>query len=144
MDGDESAPLWRALCRYVSEVAVAVGVGPEACCCSPDVRANAYIAVEHRIARYPKRDVALLWDEESGWSVAVETGCGEDLIVLRYLDGDVLPEPAVVARFLDGVVEGHSSGTVDPPTLRRIGARDDFVARLEHYALSRLAPHPIG
>lgn len=144
MDGDEAAPLWRALCQYVSEVAVAVGVGPEACCCSPDVRANAYIAVEHRLARYPKRDVALLWDEESGWAVAVETGCGEDLIVLRYLDDDVLPDPAVVARFLDGIVDGMPSGTPDPPALRRIGAGDDFLVRLERYLLSRTVLRPIG
>lgn len=104
MDIDESTPQWRRLCHYVSEVAVAVGVGPEACCCSPDTRANAYIAVEHRIPRYAERDVALLWDEENGWAVAVETGCGEDLLVLHYLSDEITPAPDVVAAFLESVV----------------------------------------
>ncbi|WP_116042685.1 DUF6292 family protein [Amycolatopsis palatopharyngis] len=141
MDADETEPQWRRICHYVSEVAVAVGVGPEACCCSPDALANAYIAVEHRLPRYPERDVALLWDEERGWAVAVETGCGEDLLVLHYLGGDVLPAPHVVASFLASVVRGKPEGA---ERAAQGGASAVLPAGLDRYGLHTAATNPVG
>jgi hypothetical protein len=83
----------------------------------------------------PDRDLALLWDERHGWSAAMETHSGEDLIVLAYLNGeDVLPEPCEVARFLAALrANDHSVGRPDPPRLRAAGHHDALTARLLAY-----------
>jgi hypothetical protein len=72
------------------------------------------VALEQRLPGFPDRDVALLWNEQHGWSVGVETSCGEDVIVLCYLGTDILPTPRVVARF---VAEAFADD--DPP--QRLG-----------------------
>lgn len=33
--------------------------------------ANAYVALDERLPGFPDHDVALLWDERSGWSAAI-------------------------------------------------------------------------
>ncbi|WP_326837106.1 DUF6292 family protein [Amycolatopsis rhabdoformis] len=122
----------RALRGYLGRVAEAVGVGLESCTVDLDVPVSAYVALDRRLARFPDRDLALLWDEVHGWSAAIEAACGEDLIVLAYLDGDdVLAEPAAVARFLGALhAADHSIGRPDPRRLRRPGDHDDLLARL--------------
>lgn len=88
----------RGLRGYIAEVATAVGVGPESTTVDLDSPAGAYIALDRRPPRHPDRDAALLWDERHGWSAAIETHSGEDLIVLRYLGSALVPSPAAVAK----------------------------------------------
>src|ERR1700743_3781772 len=86
---------------YVALVAAALGVGLESCAIEPYPPASAYIALDARLARFPHRDLALLWDERHGWSAGVETHSGEDLIVVAYRSGDLLPPPAAVRTFAE-------------------------------------------
>ncbi|UKD58705.1 MULTISPECIES: DUF6292 family protein [Amycolatopsis] len=86
---------------YLAEVARALGVGPEFCALDPGPPVSAYVALDGHLPGCPGRDVALLWDEVHGWSTAVETHSGEDLIVLRYFGGaTVVPPPAQLLRFV--------------------------------------------
>jgi hypothetical protein len=99
--GDDAftADLW----AYIASVAAQLGVGLESCCLDTDEPATVYLALDDRLAEFPDRDVALLWNAKTGWSVAVETATGEDLLVVAALKAGVLPEPAVVARFVTEV-----------------------------------------
>jgi Family of unknown function (DUF6292) len=107
----------RGLRGYVAEVAAALGVGLESCAIDPQSPASAYIALDQRVPRYPDRDLALLWDERHGWSAAVETHSGEDLVVLTYRGGDPLPTPSEVVRFVAAVQAGRAVGQPSPPDL---------------------------
>jgi hypothetical protein len=80
---------------YLTAVSAAVGVGLESCCWGSESPAWAYIALDWRLNG---RDVALLWDEQDGWSAATEED-GTDLCVLAHLDGEISPQPAVVGQF---------------------------------------------
>lgn len=86
-------------CRsYVRAVARAIRVEPEAAWCEVAESSTAYVAVRERARDYPDRDVMLLWDERTGWQVALEPGPEERLVVLSHVPGDVVPEPVDVAR----------------------------------------------
>lgn len=107
-----------ALRGYLSIVAAGLGVGLESCTLDIDAPVSAYLAVDYKVAAYPDRDVALLWNERSGWSLAVETHSGEDLIVLADLSSEEVAPPAekVVA-----FVEGCCTGSPRPnPTLSSV------------------------
>ncbi|MFI5613668.1 DUF6292 family protein [Amycolatopsis sp. NPDC051903] len=122
----------RALRGYLGRVAAAAGVGPESCTVDLDVPVSAYVALDRRLERFPDRDLALLWDEVHGWSAAIEASCGEDLIVLAYLEhDDVLADPEDVARFLAALREGdHTLGRPEPRKLRRAGHHEELLDRL--------------
>ena len=108
-----SDPFHRALRGYLATVARALGVGLESCALDVDTPVSAYLAVDHKIASCPDRDVALVWDEQRGWSIAVETYSGEDLILLADLESDTaVPPAAVVARFVEDFCAGKSGGTL--------------------------------
>jgi Family of unknown function (DUF6292) len=96
----------RALRVYLADVAAAVGVGPESCTVDIDRPMSAYLALDQRSPRFPDRDLALLWDERRGWSVAVESGCHEDLLVIGELGRPAWPRPTAVRRFLDRILAG--------------------------------------
>lgn len=110
---------------YLAIVAAELGVGLESCTVDVDLPVSAYLALDQRVAAFPERDVALLWDERHGWSLAVETHSGEDLIVLAYLDADtVAPSAELVVRFVEEICAGESKlGIPDPPAIRRPGDR---------------------
>ncbi|HEX3593118.1 MAG TPA: DUF6292 family protein [Pseudonocardiaceae bacterium] len=129
-DADDLVPGLRG---YVALVAAALAVGLESCATDPYSPASAYIALDVRLSRYPKRDVALLWDERQGWSVCVETHSGEDLIVVAYLGRDLLAPPATVQMFVEAVVAGLPVGRTEPPTMAPCD-RDVLVDRLRGYA----------
>lgn len=106
-------PFHRALHDYLATVAGALGIGMESCALDVDTPVSAYFAVDHKVAAYPDRDVAVLWDERRGWSVAMETHSGEDLILLAELASDTARPPAdVVARFVAKVCAGKSDGSL--------------------------------
>ena len=90
----DSVTDFSALRGYLATVATGLGIGLESCTLDIDTPVSAYLAVDHKAAAYPDRDVALLWDERHGWSLAVETHSGEDLIVLADLDTDEVAPPA--------------------------------------------------
>ncbi|HEX4220828.1 MAG TPA: DUF6292 family protein [Pseudonocardiaceae bacterium] len=118
----------RTLRRYLAIVATALGVGLESCMVDIDTPVSAYLAVDQKLAALPDRDVALLWDEEHGWSIAAETHCGEDLIVLAYLDTDTVVPPAdLVVRFVEELCAGNTElGRLDPPAIRTAGEPRGF------------------
>lgn len=90
--------------HYTARTAAAVGTGPEAAWSEWADAPSAYIALEGRLPDHPDRDAALIWAAERGWAVAVETGCGEDLLIIASLGGDVLPPPETVAAFVRAVL----------------------------------------
>jgi Family of unknown function (DUF6292) len=128
----------RALRGYVESVATALEVGPESCTVDAHEPASAYVALDWTLPGLPGRDLALLWDERHGWSVAVETHSGEDLIVLGYLGGTtVVPPPDAVSRFVERRRARKHPGDHEPPVLRAAGRHDDLVD-----ALMETAHHP--
>ncbi|GAA0262435.1 DUF6292 family protein [Saccharothrix mutabilis subsp. mutabilis] len=130
MDFDDTTARW--LRRYVDQVAAALGLGGECACVDAGPPANAYVALEGRVPSFPEWDVALLWDEERGWSAALETNSDE--VVLAYLGGPAVPPPAEVARFADELLRGLHPG--DPRPVRPVSPR-----RAELESLLRAAIH---
>jgi hypothetical protein len=122
----------RGLRQYL--LAVAAKLDAPAWFCEVDVPAGAYVALERRLARFPDHETALLWDERDGWSAAVESATGDDVIVLAYLGEDVLPPPETVVEFVTGLYGEKYPGRPDPPDFRRPGTADGFDDRLAAYA----------
>lgn len=128
LDGEGVAA--RGLRRYVGLVAEAIGVGSEASILQFDDPVSVYLALDRCVAAHPDRDVALLWDELHGWALAVELD-GADVRVLGYLDGELLPEPRAVARFVERACRDEGIGVPEPPSHR---AEPDLAGRLADYA----------
>jgi len=123
----------RGLRRYAALVSEALGQTGDAYWVHAEAPATLYIPLDERVPAFPDRDLALLWDERHGWSGAIETASGEDLIVLSYLGVDILPPPRVVARFTADLVAGTGPGQAAPPAFRAVGTDDDLVERLADY-----------
>lgn len=116
-----------ALRAYLARVATGLGLGPESWFCEfTDVR-TAYVALAGRLPVAPDRDAALLWDDRHGWSVAIETGSAEDLIVLAWYGPDLLPAPEDVVAFVQRLLRGRPAGQPRPPAPAR-----DPVVPAEH------------
>jgi hypothetical protein len=125
----------RGLSYYLAATAAELGIGLESSTIDPGSPASAYLALDGELARFPGRELALLWDERYGWAATVETHSGEDLIVLTYLGGDLLPAPAAVARFVAAVRAGdHSVGRPDLPPAPTPEALADLSTRLYAYS----------
>lgn len=88
---------------YVSAVSGALGVGWASCALDLGSPRSAYVALDRRLPSHPDRDLALLWDERQGWTAAVETHSGEDLIQVDRMGGRIVPPPAEVVRFAAGL-----------------------------------------
>lgn len=129
----------RALRRYVRLVNEALGLTGECWYVQAGDVVSAYIALDRRLRRFPDRDVALLWEERHGWSAAIETHSGEDLLVVAYLGRDVLPPPSVVPAWVRDLFDRHRSfgepAPVVPPVCGVDGGGDGGLAtRLASYA----------
>lgn len=122
----------RGLRQYL--LAVAAKLDAPAWFCEVDAPATAYLALDHRLARFPDHETALLWDEREGWAAAVESPAGDDVVVLAYLGQDVLPAPDAVVAFVEQIYADDYPGQPDPPNFRRPGAPDGFDERLATYA----------
>jgi Family of unknown function (DUF6292) len=120
----------RGLHHYTDRVARALGLANHGTYISLEPPLNAYIALDRRLATHPDRDVALLWDERHGWSIAVETHGGADLLVLGYLGGEILPAPDVVAGLVRRGLAGDRADTSTTPPTRPAA---DLRARLAEY-----------
>jgi hypothetical protein len=123
--------------RYTARTAAAVGAGPEAAWCECADLPSAYIALDRRLPDHPDRDAALIWAAERGWAVAVETGCGEDLLITASLGGDVLPAPVTVAAFVRAVLAGRPPDTRGRPST---AGSADLTRRLANWAGHGPAP----
>ncbi|MEV6874570.1 DUF6292 family protein [Amycolatopsis sp. NPDC051128] len=120
------------LTGYLAAVSAAVGVGEESCTVDLGTPVSGYVALDVRLPRHPGRDMALLWDEHHGWALAMENHSGEDLLVLAYLGGDLVPAPSRVSRFVaDLRSTGGPVAAPIPPDLR--GDPGELVARLLRY-----------
>ena len=87
-----------------------------------DTPVSAYLALDERLPQYPDRDLALLWHEQHGWSAAVDTSCGEDLLVIGYLGGPaVAPRAGTVRRFVTGLRTADRGVPGEPPLVRTPG-----------------------
>ncbi|ONI90386.1 hypothetical protein ALI144C_03335 [Actinosynnema sp. ALI-1.44] len=95
----------RGLRAYVASVAGRLGIGMESCCLDTSRPSQAYIALDERLDQFPGRDLALLWDEGSGWIAALDGHGDDDMVIVSRLYGDVMPDPATVARFVTSLNE---------------------------------------
>jgi hypothetical protein len=136
MDLDDGTEPVRGLRRYLELVGTTVGVSEDLVVWTGDVPATAYIPLDGRLPGFPELDLALLWDEESGWAAAIETDSGYDLIAVSYLGGDVLPPPGEVKRFVISLLAGGRPGRPDRVVLRCAGDHG-LRTRLADYARSR-------
>ncbi|HEX6355698.1 DUF6292 family protein [Actinophytocola sp.] len=98
LDFDDTAV--RGLHEYVRRVSEALGLRGAGWYVHADEPASAYVALDGRLSRFPDRDVALLWEETRGWSAAIETHSGEDLLAVAHLDHDAVPSPETVAAWV--------------------------------------------
>jgi hypothetical protein len=88
----------RGLREYFRLVAQACGSG-EAYSVRLERPLSGYIPLEERVAAFPEVNVALVWDERTGWRSVLEPLTNNDLITLSYLDTSVCPSPEEVAAF---------------------------------------------
>lgn len=89
--------------QYVREVVMGLGLRGDSSFVETHPRTAAYVALDGRLPDFPDHYVALLWNELTGWSVAVEDRRGE-LVELERLDGDPRPAPAVVVSWVQGLL----------------------------------------
>lgn len=127
---------------YVHTVAAAWRIGPEYCVLDVESPAWAYVALDWTLPRYPDRDLALLWDERTGWSVAIETHSSEDLIVVACpTDSAVVPPPSRVRRFVDQLTaHGGWAGRREPAVWRAAGRHDELAVRMASVLSLRAVP----
>lgn len=123
---DDSALISVGLARYVEAVAERIGVPPEGTEFEVSDTATAYLGLEG-----PGRDLMLLWNEQRGWSIAVETDPAEKPVVVAHLGLPLVPPPDQVARFVDDVLAGKPGGSEpDPGTTQDRGV---LAGRLSEY-----------
>jgi hypothetical protein len=123
----------RGLREYVRLVAAALGLRGPCWLVQLEPPANVYMALDDRLPLYPTRDTALVWDEEHGWSLGVESNQAADLLVLGYLGEDVLPAPDAVARAVRRFFAGQPAQS-RPPACHAADDHD-LSARLTGYAV---------
>ncbi|MFD4638124.1 DUF6292 family protein [Lentzea sp. NPDC058436] len=99
-DSDDTA---RQLRQYVDDVLEAAGLSGNGFVDHADGSRSAYVAVDGRVAEFPGHDVALLWDQDDGWSVAAENPADGSLVVIDRLTGP-RQSPAAVAQWVRSVL----------------------------------------
>jgi hypothetical protein len=120
----------RGLREYLRQVAAACGSG-EVFSVRWERPLTGYVPLEKRVAAAPELDVALVWDERTGWRSVLEPATN-DLITLSYLDGPVCPPPEEVAEFAADPGAGSATPTA------KAGA--DVLDLLSEYAVVWLHP----
>lgn len=124
----------RGLRRYLRLVAEELGIDDSGQFIQLDGPIGAYLPLDLRLRRFPSHDVALVWDEERGWALGIETDAGSPIVILSYLGVDLLPSPRMVAQFVHDVVDDRFPGQPEPMMLRSVGDQDDLADRLSRYA----------
>ncbi|WP_410608171.1 DUF6292 family protein [Amycolatopsis sp. lyj-109] len=111
----DTRTLERGLAQYVRAVASAVGVPVESTTVEISDTATAYLGLPRRWLDRPDHDVMLVWSERRGWSLAVETEPTAAPEVIAHHGGeDLVPTPAVVARFVADAAAGQHLGPANP------------------------------
>lgn len=123
------------LSGYVRAVAGALDVAIEATEFEVSDTATAYLGLAVQSEHHPHHDLMLIWSEWHGWALAAETTPAEPPAVLAYLGADLVPEPAVVARFVRDTIADFPEGERMPPSITV--DRRDVGARLARYAVRR-------
>src|SRR5262245_13456920 len=121
----------RGLREYFRIVAGACGSG-EAFSVRIERPLTGYVPLENRVAAFPELDVALVWDERTGWRAVLEPVTNNDLITLSYLDTSACPPPADVATF----AANPGTGSATPPA----EVDEDVLDLLSEYAVVDLRP----
>lgn len=121
----------RGMREYFRRVAEACGSG-EAFSVWMERPLAGYIPLEERMAAFPELDVALVWDERTGWRSVLEPATNDDLVTLSYLDTALCPSPDEVAAF----AANPGSGGTTPVA----AAGEDVLESLSEYAVVRLRP----
>lgn len=93
---------------------------------------SGYIPLERRVDTFPETDVALVWDERTGWRAVLEPEPNTELITLSCLDTSLCPPPDEVAAF----AADPGSGSASPPVETEAGVLD----LLSEYAVVDLRP----
>jgi hypothetical protein len=132
VDLDSDSKAAHGLRRYVRLVAEAIGIGAEASTIQFDHPVSVYLALDRCFTEPTEHDLALLWHERHGWSLAAEVNGETDLHVLGYLAFGVLPSPRAVAGYVDRACRGEGAGTAAPPSAAFDVA--DLAGRLADYA----------
>lgn len=132
----EDTLTWGLRC-YVRAASEALGLRGECSSVQGQRPMSVYLALDGRLPRFPDRDVALLWDEEHGWSAAVETAGGNDLTAVDHLGQEVLPPPGVIVGWVHRLRRDECPRRARPMRLRR-ASEDDLVGRLAIYAVDDL------
>ena len=124
------AALSRRLATYVGQVAAAIGVPAEATGFEVSDTATAYLGLDQRTDARPDHDLMLVWDERLGWYVAEENTPSETPVVVAYLDGDTVPAPGAVARFVEDAAAGVHATRIRPvlPPTDRAALADRMAA----------------
>jgi len=133
MDFDFDDSLHRGLVRYVRLVSRALGLDGESWYVQAEQPASAYVALEQRFDHFPDRDVALLWDEVHGWSAAIETDGGEDLLTVAYFGSDLLPPPDAVATWVTNLLHDQLTDRDGRPRAASLADIDSVLRRLTVY-----------
>lgn len=121
----------RGVREYFRAVADACGSG-EAFSVRLERPLTGYIPLENRVAAFPELDVALVWDERTGWRAALEPATTDDLVTLTYLDTSLCPPPEEVAAFAADPGAGSATPTA--------AAEEDVLDLLSEYAVVRSRP----
>ncbi len=98
----------RRVRQYVREVVTGLGLHGDSSYVDTEPRAGAYVALDGRLPDFPDHDVALLWNELTGWSVAVEDRRAE-LVEIERLGGDPQPAPATVVGWVRGLLRQETA-----------------------------------
>lgn len=137
MTGDEGRHelAERGLRTYVERIASGLGLGRESLWTEVADTGAAYIALRQQLPEDPGRDLALIWDEHSGWALGVENGAGDDLLVLAFYGAELLPPPENVIVFAKDTITHHGDATAVPPARRPVEPAE-LENRLAGYATS--------
>jgi hypothetical protein len=101
--------LSRRVRHYVREVVTGLGLSGDSSFVETEPRAAAYVALDGRLPDFPDHDVALLWNELTGWTAAVEDRFGE-LVEVARLGGDPRPSATAVVRWVSGLLRREQAG----------------------------------
>lgn len=118
----------RGLREYVRMVAGVCGSG-EAFSVRTQRPLSGYIPLDSRVADL---DLALVWDERTGWRAVLEPVTNNRLVTLSYLDTSLCPPPAEVAAFAADPGAGRTSPTADTEA--------DVLGLLSEYVVADLRP----